>query len=63
MAARVRTMLYIDPDVAADLRELAAKLQADALRAGGKPKDADSMSDIAEAALRVEIAKRKKSLK
>ncbi len=56
-------MLYIDPDVAADLRELAAKLQADALRAGGKPKDADSMSDIAEAALRVEIAKRKKSLK
>jgi len=62
MPKRVKALLYVDADVLADLRELVARLKSDASRAGRKVSEADNMSDIAEAALRAEIAKRRKHL-
>ncbi len=60
MTRRIRAMFYIDADVLADLREYIGKRQAEIIRAGGDPSEADNMSDIAAAAIRTELAKRKK---
>ena len=63
MSKRIRTLLHIDAEIVADLQELAAALKTEAVRAGRPASEADNMSDIAEAGIRAEIAKRKKRQK
>ena len=63
MGKRIRAMLHIDSDVIADLQELAAALKTKAVRTGRPASEADNMSDIAEAGIRAEIARRKRKRK
>ncbi len=58
---KIRMAFTIDVEVAGKLQKLVAALKAKAAQAGKGASAADTLSDVAEEALRREIARRKKS--